>query len=719
MPFRKIQETVRPFEYVSRTTCGNCPAGCGLKVFFKDGKPVDFFGDEEHPVNKGSLCPKGLLTYFHVSHPDRLKKPGIREDLEKPFKTVSWKEAVEFTAEKLEKFFKENGADSVAIFGSEADPFDYTAAGDLFARRFKAPLGPSRFFPHAFGPEGAAGRMFGVSAAELLTNSPRDWCNSRCILLYCCDLAVSAPISFGPVLDARDRGTTLLSIGLKESITSSKAAMSIRVKPGSQSALLGGIINLLITKGYVDHDFIAGWTEGFDLLKAEVGKFSPETVSKICEVEAQQLEQFVDLLGRTGPVQVIAGDRSSRRFLTDADLCGCAAVACLRGSIGVPGGGVNFLGASPFFSGNEGGNESRGGRVSLERVLAAGRPPLTSLFWYGNPYTRLTGGREIRAALRNIPLVAHLSCYPNETYRQSHVSIPVSSLLEYEGIVHSGNGRAIQAHKKLIDPPGECHSPLEFWSDLASALGAPDCFDLEGAGDSTDRNGLFCDVLLERNPLTSALSSACLDPNRNLPGGVMWPCSNSAQLRLEATRFVQGTVRGENILFQRNRTYIASGRRFPTASGKIIFQSLPENKSESEDPDYPLMLTAGPVVDHVEQFGGIVSDRRSGAGSFITINPRLAEVIGAKEGESLTLENSRGRLCASTHLSDEVAAGVVWVPEGASSGEPGQCEGPMSLFSVPGQGCSPASFTMVTAYRTEADRDVSREKILRFLEARD
>lgn len=54
---RKRQETLRNQDSVRRTTCCNCATGCGMKVFLKDNAVVDIFGDEEHLVNKGSLCP--------------------------------------------------------------------------------------------------------------------------------------------------------------------------------------------------------------------------------------------------------------------------------------------------------------------------------------------------------------------------------------------------------------------------------------------------------------------------------------------------------------------------------------------------------------------------------------------------------------------------------------------------------------------------------------
>ena len=68
MAIRKKQDTIREYGSMRRTTCCNCPAGCGLKVFLNGDTIVDIYGDEEHPINKGAFCTKGLLSYFHLKN---------------------------------------------------------------------------------------------------------------------------------------------------------------------------------------------------------------------------------------------------------------------------------------------------------------------------------------------------------------------------------------------------------------------------------------------------------------------------------------------------------------------------------------------------------------------------------------------------------------------------------------------------------------------------
>jgi anaerobic selenocysteine-containing dehydrogenase len=732
MVLRKRQESVRDFERMCRTTCGNCPTGCGLKVYLTDGKIVDLFGDEEHPINKGSVCPKGMLTYFHLNNPDRLTKPQIRDRLSQPFRTVAWEEAIDFTARKITELAENQGKDSLCVYGGLSDPFDYLAGGTRFSGCLELPHGPTPFLPRPFGAAGAIQRMFGLPATQLQSNTPRDWCNSRCMLLYCCDPAATDPITFGPILDARDRGAALVVIDTKRTVTSSKATFSLRVKPGTQSVLLQGILHLLILKEYIDEDFIEGSTEGFDQLKKRTEPYSPEIVARTCAIEVAELHRLVDLLGRTKPLQVIAGDWYSRQFLTDSDLFGCAALVALRGSIGVPGGGVNCLSVSPFFTainGKEGlvseepdasRQESRG--VSLEALLSAPEPPISSLIWYGNAYPRLSGGKAVKAALEKLPLIVHLGFYPDETYRRAHVSIPSSFWLEYTGLLATNNGRAIQCHKQVIDPPGDCRSPREFWTDLSRSLNLTE-FSGWSEGWDLEEPAAFYEFFLSQNPLTRALSMADLDPETNLPGGVLWPCVNSSDLRLEATRFTKGTVRGQNILFQRNQNFPLAEKRFPTESGRISFRSvaddnvLPSELLGDGERAFPLMLITGVPVDYVEQFGAFVPGGRERIPPVIKIHPKLADAIGIKPGEELVVENAKGSISAPAWLTDDVVPDVIWCPEDFGPDQPdGKGPGPKHLFDIPPLGRNSCSFAWVTVFKAGSDRDFAREKISRFVE---
>ncbi len=752
MAFRKKQESTRDYDSIHRTTCCNCPTGCGVKVFLKDHTIVDIYGDEEHPINKGSFCPKGLLSYYHLRNTKRIVRPEIRESLNDPFKIVNWDEALSFTANKIQDLSEKRGKEYVFIHGDECAPFDYLAGGSLFAKYFGTPNTPSRFLPYPFGNRGHLKGMFGVPGSQLLMNSPRDWSSSRCILLYGCDLAASDPITIGRIIDARDRGATLLVIDSKNTITASKATLALRVKPGSHSTILKGILNLLIQKGLIDEDFLKESTVDFDSLKSKVEPFTPQKVAESCWVKKEDLERMVDLIGRVKPIQVIAGDWATRGYLSDEDLFMCGALVCLRGSVGIPGGGLNLLNVSPFSWEDwikDSDNSSQEKKAVpyhffLENILLHQANSVGALVWYGNPCARMAEGKKTKAALRQIPLIVHLSTYPNETYHYSHVSFPMSSWLEYSGLVANNNGRALQWHTKAVDPPGECKSPLDFWSDLAQACAIGKHFPWRGKKGSVDENKAM-KFFLKENPLTHAVSVKKLDPEENPPGGLLWPCIEKADLEFEESRFLvrrQGNVRGKNILFQRGKNYALSDKRFPTLSGKISFadntvekasdhekdlqnqDSIPDSYLSEQDIKFPLALITGVLVDYVEGLGYFVNDRDPWtAPMMVQVHPQIAKVLNFKNGEMITVENDRGVITAPAWLNEDLDPRVIWCPEGTDPYQPHLgYESPLSLFKEPGPDSERKSFAMVTIYKAGQDKVKSRQDLvtlLRDVESRD
>ena len=204
MSLMKKQETTRAYDEVKKTTCGNCPAGCGLKVFLHKGKVVDIFGDEEHPINKGSVCPKGLLTHFHLGHPKRIVTAGIRRSTSEDFTQVSWNECSRLRPGRIGTAYRE-ARERVgrALYGSESDPFEYLMGATWFAREIGMTVHTRETFPGPGIPARQHSREDVRHPAEpSLTNHPRDWCNSKCIVLYASDLARSDPITFGPIIDA-------------------------------------------------------------------------------------------------------------------------------------------------------------------------------------------------------------------------------------------------------------------------------------------------------------------------------------------------------------------------------------------------------------------------------------------------------------------------------------------------------------------------------------
>lgn len=699
---RKRQITERDFDQMRRSTCANCACGCGVKVFLKKGSIVDIFGDEEHPGNKGSFCPKGLLAYRHQASPDRLIHPLVRRNRAQALERTTWADAIEFTARRLDELGASMGKESCYVHCTPGSPFGHLLGGTLFAREYGTPHGPWRFRPQALDPRGAVASMFGLAGSRMLMNPPRDWCNSRCIVVYGCDPAVTDPMTMGPIIDARDRGTKLVVIDSRTTITATKASHVLRIRPAMQAVALRGILWLLFENRWVDENFVREATNGAEELRAELSAFLPERVARLCGVPESELRRVAEAIGTAAPVQVISGGWLGAEELSDDDLRLCGALVALRGSVGIPGGGLNLLNASPFdptdWSCFDGPAAESIPALSLGGVVADRSRRLGAIFLEGDPCARLPGGRATIRSLADAPLIAVLAAYPNATTQYADVVFPMASWLEGDGLLANGNGRALQWHHRVTSPPGECHTPLEFWTDLAASCGFAQRLPwFEGPPHCRDR--VAADWALRNNPWTRSVTVDLLDPERNPPGGILWPCTEASEITFEESRFTRGDVRGRNILFQRHRAIPMSGERFATQDGRINLLPRSRVPDALVEQDGALLLVASLAVDHVESYSGVLTDRPGTAGVVkIFLHPRTAAKYQLRDGDPAVVENATDALHGIVCVSDTAAVNTVWcfaVPGAISKLGDEAVRSPWSLFPVPSEGATRSSCAIV------------------------
>lgn len=658
MVLGKRQKSLRPHDTMVRSTCGNCPAGCGVKVFTEGDRIVDILGDEEHPANKGSFCPKGLLAYKHQANHRRLTQPLIRTARDIPLRAVSWPEALAFAALRLKETQGTFGAAGCYVHTNPSSPFGHQLGATFFARGWGTPHGPWRFRPAMLGPEGSLARMFGVEGSRLIMNTPRDWANSQAYVVVGCDLAATDPMTFGPLIDARDRSMEMIVIDSRTTVTMQKASHALRVRPGTEGLALRGILRLVFDNDWVDAGFVREATNGIQELRNELSDYPAEVVAAACGVPLAELQRVAQVIGTTWPLQVITGGWNANERFTDDDLRLCGALAAVRGAVGVPGGGLNVLNASPFDPVDwvDDRADLQGGALALEKVLLDEGAPIEALLMEGDPVERLPGGEATRRRLSRVPFIAALASYENATTAHADVVFPVASWLEHEGLLANGNGRSLQWHHRTVPPPGECRSPLRIWTELATACGIADGMPWLHAPDH-DRGA--AEWALANNPWTASITVDLLDPQQNPPGGILWPCTDPRQIAFENSRFTpRGDVRGINVLFARGRAFAGTDVRFPTADGRVHLVGSPIGTDVP--PKDALLLLPGIAVDHVEQYSGMVTDRVPGRVlPKLFLHPNTAQRLRLADGDELAVENDLGVLHGSTQVSDLVPEGII------------------------------------------------------------
>ncbi|MCL1940113.1 MAG: molybdopterin-dependent oxidoreductase [Desulfovibrionaceae bacterium] len=646
--------------------CGQCPAGCGLKVFRNAQTAIDFFGDEEHPMNKGALCPKAMYLYEVQKQPLRLQKPCIRKSLQDPWQEVSWDRALDEAAERLAALpLAADGTPSIIFPASSHDPFDYCMGATWCAYQAPSVASPAAFFPPALGTEGRLAAMFGLPGAQLAMNPPRDWATSRAILLVGGDVAAEEPICFGPLQDARDRGSALLYLGAAGGMTALRSSEAMLVRPGTESLALAGLVHIILNNDWIDAAFLAEQTIGLAALKEQVKACSPDRVAEGCGIAREQLERYAHILGHAFPIQVQTAFPGQAPWLDDALLTLCGALAVLRGSIGVPGGGCNLHGVSPFRDNRHMLSGQALPPMTPEQALSSGR--VRAAFGFGDWASRLAGGETVRKRLAACELLVHIGCYDNATRRLAHISLPAAHWSEYECLMDVNSGRAVQWRNALLKPLGENRPPLDIWTDLARRLNptATPPWETKPFAEESSAQRRLASYALASNPFTRGITLSDLGSGQP-SGGALWPCPEGCTLEFERSRYIRGTVRGRNILFAANTVFPGSRERFPTPDGKIHLESAvaPTLRADAPAPAALALILrqeAGQVTNQPGASGN------SGEACTLRLHPETAQELGLGTGQKVRVTPA----ASATGTGVDSRLQITWsAPKGGAVLEP-------------------------------------------------
>lgn len=696
----KKQESVKPYDKMVKTVCALCPSGCGMKIYLKEGKIIDVWGDEDHPNNKGSLCPKGMSVTQYLYEEQRCLYPMIRSNLTEDFQRVTWDEALDFVKGRLEKVRDKNGPESLCIYPSTHTSFSNLMCSLRFGKLFSTPnlmnpfskgLSPLALVSHS---------IFGSKGIGCLMCPPQYWSESQSILVVESDITASDTMSAGFILDAIERGfkKKLIVVNSKETMLMSKAEIPIRIKPGTAVALIMGM-------GYVIHDeelhdtsFIKKWSSGFkDWLKA-CEQYPPEKVQKMTGVPASRIREVAKIFATNRPSQVVCGSFSNH-FFTSVDLLwACSALVTSTGSIGVLGGGLTTLGNSPFFDPFAGLKEVSPSKKSsltetwddskLFKSIREGEPySLQAIIWDGNPISQLPNLKDLAQSLNKMDLIVHLTSHFNLTSRYAHAIFPMAVWLETDGLLYRSNFRTLQWHKKAINSMGESRDHADFWLKLAVKFNYESHFpwmDEKGSSDIKKMANFY----LKSNHETAGITVDLLDEDKPL-GGIFWPCPNEENATFQSNTTIkeEPTIRGYGHLFRAGTNYPGENKRFPTPSGKIelspdafekrgwgrhpIFHEFSiglqkDFKKEKEDA-FPLMMTLGRLINSIPEAGLSSLGLKKGVKFthlVLQINPRLAKLLDLNNGEEVVLESPSGKLETPVWINQNIDPGYVWCKEG-------------------------------------------------------
>lgn len=491
--------TSKLFKYKARlwelenipTICPYCSNGCSLILGIKDGQIKIVESKDNIGINEGNLCAKGRFGYGFVGSPERLKKPLVKRDGR--FEETDWDEALGLVATRFNEIKTASGANSIGALGSARLTNEELY---LFQRLVRQGLGTNNIDHDAgYSYQGLLGLKesigYPASTTRQASNSIHEIRGAKAILLLRANLSETHPnLKIEVNLAVNRNGAKLIVADNKRIKLSSLAASSLIYKPGTEIALINGMINLLITNDneaslLINKEFIKEKTEGFAQLKSSVKKWTPEYVEKTCGVSRQELELAAKIYAEAKRACILVA--------TGMGLCGndrdiakaASNLALVTGNIGRESSGVYILpeknnsqgavdmGAVPGFLPGYVPVEKPG--YSALEMLEPGK--LKGLFIAGENPVMTYPLPDVQKALESLEFLVVQDMFMTPTAELADVVLPVCSFAEKDG-TYTNLEKRVQKIKKALPCYGESKPDLEIFTDLCERMGCPTSTDV-------------------------------------------------------------------------------------------------------------------------------------------------------------------------------------------------------------------------------------------------
>jgi formate dehydrogenase alpha subunit len=650
-----------------KTVCPYCGVGCSIYLGVRDNKVVSVRGDPEGSANRGSLCVKGRWGYDFLSHPERLTTPLIRLPgvarkashdgrMQEIFREASWDEALELAVKRLLELKQDYGSDSIAALSSAkcTNEDNY-----VMQKLVRAVIGTNNV-DHCARLCHASTVVGGIAAfgQGAMSNSYSDFEKTGLFFIIGSNTTECHPI-IGSMIKRRVRfGDAKLIVAEPRSIELSDfATVRLPHKPGTDVALINGLMHVIIRDGLEEKKFIRERTEGFEELRQLVKKYTPEAVEAITGVPRADIEAAARLFGEAESACILYGMGITQHTTGTDNVKSVANLLLLTGNIGREGTGFSPLrgqnnvqgacdiGALPnVYPGYQAVADpairekfetawgcklsDRPGMAVTEIASAILKGDIKGLYIMGeNPMLSEPNLEHFRQALEKVELLVVQDIFLSETGWLADIVLPGAAFAEKDG-TFTNTERRVQRIRQALMPPGEAKADWEIISALAGKMGKP--FDYQSASQ----------IMEEIASLTPIYGGIHFDRLDN--GGLQWPCPDASH---PGTSFLYQDG------FARGRGKFHAVDYFPPA--------------ESISKKYPLVLTTGRILEHWHT--GTMS-RRSNVlnelypNGVVEMSPIDAARLGLVEGDLIAVTSKRGRVEMPVHITEKSPPGVIFIP---------------------------------------------------------
>ena len=623
----------------------DCPDTCSLLTTVQNGVAIKVQGNPEHPLTDGVLCTKVSRYTERTYHPDRVLHPMKRVGPKGSgqFKRVSWDQALSDIATRLTTM-----ADKTP---ERILPYSYAGTmglvqGESIAMRFFNLLGAAQLDRTICASAGAEALTHTLGGK--LGMKVQHFAQSKLILIWGSN-AITSSIHFWRIAQqAKRQGAKLVCIDPRRSETADKCDVHLAIKPGTDVALAYALMHELISHDWLDHDYIAQHTVGFEALRERALQWPPERAAEVCGLQVEDIRQLAHDYAHTRPaaIRLNYGVQRSRGGgnAVRAVLC----LPALTGAWRHPAGGV-LLSAS---------SHALHHRDALQRpdLLTNPRSPLINMSTIGdalntpglieamvvynsNPVAVAPeSAKVVKGFAREDLFTVVLEHFMTDTADHADYVLPATTQLEHWDIHTSYGHTDVVLNRPAIAPLGEAKTNTQIFRELALRMGLSNPL-LQEDDES------LCQLALQ-HPRNLQSASPVTWEGLLKDGFAHWPVADAP--------FAQGG--------------------FPTASGKceLVSSSLlalgedglpdfiPNYEPANAQAPYPLAMISPPARHFLNSsFVNLKSLRDMEGEPLLEIHPEDAAARHLQDGEMVRVFNQRGSYECKAQISTRAQPGMV------------------------------------------------------------
>ncbi|MGW1835492.1 molybdopterin-dependent oxidoreductase [Streptomyces sp. NPDC002067] len=682
----------RPLPQV-RTVCSYCGVGCGIVLDVAEGPDGRrtvrrAAGDKAHPANSGRLCAKGATGAELMAAPGRLTTALRRPHRGAEPEPVAMEAAIAETARRLRATADAHGPDAVALYVSGQLTLEaqylatklakgYLRTGWLESNSRLCMASAAGGYKLSLGADGPPG-------------SYDDFAHADVFLVIGANMADCHPVLYLRMMERVRAGAKLIVVDPRRTATAAKADLFLQIRPGTDLALLNGLLHLLAKDGRTDPAFIAEHTEGWAAMDGVLADHPPHTVAALTGLPEAALRRAAEWIGTAGAWMscwTMGLNQSTHGTWNTNALIN---LHLATGAICRPGCGPFSLTGQPNAMGGRemgymgpGLPGQRSAQVAEDRAFTEelwGLPPGTIRSGSGgtgtiemfrrmargeikaawilctNPVASVARRRTVVEGLRAAEFVVTQDVFATtETQGFADVQLPAAMWAETEGVMVNSE-RNLTLMRQAVEPPGDAWPDWRIIAAVAREMGYGEAF----AYDSAEE--VFAELSRAYNPRTG-YDLRGVSHRRLRRGPVQWPSATPDGPDRNPVRYLNdGSVRPP-----RKR---ADGSRprlwFPTPDGRAVFHPRPYlPAAELPDDSYPFLLNTGRLPHQWHTLTKTAKIPRLDAldpRPFVEIHPRDATALGLADGDAVEITSRRGRAVLPAKIGDRVRPGDCFAP---------------------------------------------------------